>query len=129
MQMEFDDQLNALVYYHLEEHESGTHLVQVLQDDTFAREHIAPKDGIKKGSFFEAINSRGLEQLMVVFNEAMSLPDFMAGIEEWMRSKEDAATEITEVFLKMDNTQDFPILQSSSTPIKPFRTKSDKLTL
>ena len=69
LQMEFEDQLNALVYYHLEEHDSGTHLVQVLQDDTFAREHIAPKDGIKKSSFFEAINTRGLEQLTAVYNE------------------------------------------------------------
>ena len=69
LQMKFEDQLNALVYYHLEEHESGTHLVQVLQEDAFAREHIAPKDGIKKSSFFEAINTRGLEQLTVVYNE------------------------------------------------------------
>ena len=69
LQMTFEDQLNTLVFYHLEEHVSGTHLVQVLQDDTFAREHIAPKDGIKKSSFFEVINTRGLEQLMVVFNE------------------------------------------------------------
>ena len=69
LQMTFEDQLNALVFYHLEEHESGTHLIQVLQDDTFAREHIAPKDGIKKSSFFEAINTRGLEQLSFVFNE------------------------------------------------------------
>jgi hypothetical protein len=67
--MTFEDQLNALVFYHLEEHESGTHLVQVLQEDTFAREHIAPKDGIKKSSFFEAVNTRGLEQLAHVFNE------------------------------------------------------------
>ncbi|MBC8180152.1 IS4 family transposase [candidate division KSB1 bacterium] len=69
LQMTFKDQLNALVFYHLEEHDSGTHLVQVLQDDTFAREHIAPSDGIKKSSFFEAINTRGLEQLIFVFNE------------------------------------------------------------
>lgn len=69
LQMTFEDQLNALVYYHLEEHDSGTHLVQVLQDDSFAREHIAPKDGIKKSSFFEAVNSRGLEQLTAVYNE------------------------------------------------------------
>ena len=69
LQMTFEDQLNTLVFYHLEEHESGTHLIQVLQEDTFAREHIAPKDGIKKSSFFEAINIRGLEQLTVVFNE------------------------------------------------------------
>jgi hypothetical protein len=69
LQMTFEDQLNALVFYHLEEHESGTHLVQVLEEDTFAREYIAPKEGIKKSSFFEAINTRGLEQLAVVFNE------------------------------------------------------------
>ena len=56
LQMTFEDQLNALVFYHLEEHDSGTHLVQVLQDDTFAREHIAPSNGIKKSSFFEIIN-------------------------------------------------------------------------
>jgi len=43
--------------------------MQVLEKDKFAREVIAPKDGIKKSSFFEAINSRGLEQLMYVFNE------------------------------------------------------------
>lgn len=67
--MTFEDQLNALVFYHLEEHDSGTHLVQVLQDDTFAREHIAPSNGIKKSSFFEIINTRGLEQLAFVFNE------------------------------------------------------------
>ena len=69
LQMTFEDQLNALVFYHLEEHDSGTHLVQVLQEDTFARKHIAPSNGIKKSSFFEAINIRGLEQLAFVFNE------------------------------------------------------------
>lgn len=69
LQMTFEDQLNALVFYHLEEHDSGTHLVQQLQEDTFAREHIAPSSGISKSSFFEAINTRGLEQLAFVFNE------------------------------------------------------------
>ena len=43
--------------------------MQVLEKDKFAREVIAPKKGIKKSSFFEAINSRGLEQLTCVFNE------------------------------------------------------------
>ena len=69
MQMTFEDQLDALIYYHLQEFKSGRHLMQVLEKDKFAREVIAPKDGIKKSSFFEAINSRGLEQLMYVFNE------------------------------------------------------------
>jgi hypothetical protein len=69
LQMTFEDQLKALVFFHLEEHKSGTHLVQFLEEDDFARQCIAPKDGIKKSSFFEAINSRGLEQLNFVFNK------------------------------------------------------------
>ena len=66
LQMDFEEMLDALIYFHLEEHESGRHLVQALEEDTFAREVIAPS-GIKKSSFFEAINSRGLEQLLEVF--------------------------------------------------------------
>jgi len=69
LQMNFEHQLKALIFYHLEEHTSGRHLLQVLEEDEFAREVIAPPDGIKKSSFFEAINSRGLEQLTYVFQE------------------------------------------------------------
>jgi DDE family transposase len=69
LQMTFEDQLDGLIYFHLNEFKSGRHLMQVLEKDKFAREVIAPKNGIKKSSFFEAINSRGLEQLMYVFNE------------------------------------------------------------
>ena len=67
LKMEFEDQLKALIFYHLEEHTSGRHLLQVLKEDDFAREHIAPEGGIKKSSFFEAINNRGLEQLQFVY--------------------------------------------------------------
>lgn len=67
LQMTFEDQLNALIYFHLEEHSSGRHLLQALEEDDFAREQIAPKEGIKKSGFFEAINNRGLEQLLEVF--------------------------------------------------------------
>ncbi len=67
LQMKFEEQLKALVLYHLEEHTSGRHLLQVLEEDDFARKEIAPAAGIKKSSFFEAINSRGLEQLLYVF--------------------------------------------------------------
>jgi hypothetical protein len=63
LKMTFDDQLKALVFFHLEEHVSGQHLLQVLEEDAFARDVIAPEEGIKKSSFAEAINSRGLEQL------------------------------------------------------------------
>ena len=67
LKMTFDDQLKALIFFHLEEHVSGQHLLQVLEEDDFARDHIAPEEGIKKSSFAEAINSRGLKQLLHVY--------------------------------------------------------------
>jgi hypothetical protein len=67
LQMTFEDHLKALIYFHLEEHHSAQHLLQVLEEDDFARNEIAPKDGIKKSSFSEATNSRGLEQFMYIF--------------------------------------------------------------
>jgi hypothetical protein len=67
LKMEFEDHLKALVYFHLEEHTSAQHLLQVLKEDDFARDNIAPDDGIEKSSFSEATNSRGLEQFAYVF--------------------------------------------------------------
>ncbi len=67
LKMTFEDQLKILSYYHLEEHTSGRHLLQALEEDAFAQSNIAPEGGIKKSSFFEALNIRGLEQMMVVF--------------------------------------------------------------
>lgn len=67
LQMEFEDQLHALIYFHLQEHTSGRHLLQSLKEDAFAREYIAPKKGIGKSSFFEAMNERGLEHFLLVF--------------------------------------------------------------
>jgi IS4 transposase len=69
LQMEFNDQLNALIFFHLEEHTSGSQLIQTLKEDVFAREHVAPKKGIAKSSFFEAMNDRGLDQFFYVFQE------------------------------------------------------------
>jgi len=67
LKMTFEDQLNALIFFHLEEHTSARHLIQTLQDDDFARNHIAPEAGISRSSFSEAINERGLEQFLAVF--------------------------------------------------------------
>jgi len=67
--MTFEDQLKTLIFFHLEEHTSGRHLLQVLEEDEFAREVIAPQEGIKKSSFSEAINSRGLEQLAHIYQD------------------------------------------------------------
>lgn len=67
LKMEFEDQLNSLIFFHLEEHKSARHLVQELNEDEFAKEHIAPDDGISRSSFSEIINNRGLKQLQFVF--------------------------------------------------------------
>ena len=69
LQMTFEDQLKILTYYHLEEHSSGRHLLQVLKQESFAATHIAPPGGIEKSAFFEAINSRGLEQMIQVYED------------------------------------------------------------
>jgi hypothetical protein len=40
-----------------------------LEEDEYAREFIAPPDGIKRSSYCEAINTRGLEQLIYVYEK------------------------------------------------------------
>ena len=69
LKMTFEDQLQMLIFFHLEDHVSARHMLQVLEQDDFARVNIAPEDGIKKSSFSEAINTRGLEQLQIVFEK------------------------------------------------------------
>ena len=66
----FEDQLKSLVYYHLEEHDSARHLLQALAEDDFAREHVA--SDVKRSTFCEAVNSRGLEQLSGLFEVLQS---------------------------------------------------------
>lgn len=67
LKMNFFEQLKALVYFHLQEHDSARHLLQDMEENDFARQNIAPKDGISKSSFSEIINGRGLEQLQFIF--------------------------------------------------------------
>ena len=67
LKMTFEDQLNALVYFHLQEHKSARHLIQDLKENEFARQNIAPDEGISRSSFSEAVNHRGLEQLQFIF--------------------------------------------------------------
>ena len=47
LKMTFEDQLQMLIFFHLEEHVSARHMLQVLEQDDFARDNIAPEDGIK----------------------------------------------------------------------------------
>ncbi len=87
LQLDFEHQLKTLIFFHLEEHDSAQHLLQVLEDDDFARETIAPKKGIKKSSFSEAINNRGFEQLLFVFSTLQAkarntIPTQFAGLGE-----------------------------------------------
>ena len=67
MKFNFEHQLKALVYLHLQGFESGRELVQAMREDSFASAHVAPADGVEKSTFFEAINSRGLPQLLQLF--------------------------------------------------------------
>ena len=60
LKMTFEDQLKELIFFHLEEHTSARHLLQVLEEDDFALRVIAPEEGIKKSSFVDAVNTRGL---------------------------------------------------------------------
>jgi len=62
-----EHQLEMLVFYHLQGHESGIEFLQATEEDDFARKHIAPKEGIKKSAFYEAISERGL-QLQEIFH-------------------------------------------------------------
>lgn len=68
----FDEQLDVLIYYHLQGFESGRHLLQTLEKDELAKELVSPENGLKKSTFFEAINSRGLDQLFHVYNNLYS---------------------------------------------------------
>lgn len=67
--MEFEHQLDALIFFHLEEHTTGRHLVQTLQEDDFSRANIAPPAGNKKSAFFQTMTDRSLEQFQFVFQE------------------------------------------------------------
>ena len=64
----FEHQLNSLIWFHLHEHESGRDLLQVLEQDEFANSHIAPPEGVSRSAFFEAMNSRGVEQLLEMYH-------------------------------------------------------------
>lgn len=65
--MTLADQINILVHFHLEERHSGRHLLQALRESDFAKRYIAPEGSIQKSCFFEDISSRGLEQMIELF--------------------------------------------------------------
>ncbi len=44
-------------------------MIQALQEDDYARQFVAPAGGIKRSTFFDTVNDRGVEQLLYVFTE------------------------------------------------------------
>ena len=69
LELTFEQELTALMLFHLEEHRSGQELLQFLDDDDVARAIVGVPDGIKQSTFYEVINTRGLEQMIHVFTE------------------------------------------------------------
>lgn len=72
----------------------------------------SPLKNLKLNSFGKPSNYLLIAILMVVstpflswvieLNAGMSLPDFMTGIEQWMKQSEDQAAELTKAFLTFD---------------------------
>src|SRR4030065_507108 len=69
LQMTFEQQLKSLILFHLEEYDSARHLLQVMEQDDFARTFIAPPAGIGRSSYGEALNTTGLGQLLLVYEK------------------------------------------------------------
>ncbi len=67
--MNTEELINILTYYHLQEFSSGRELIQALDEDDYARECLAPANGLKRSTFFDTVNERGVEQLLSVFTE------------------------------------------------------------
>ncbi len=67
--MNTEELIDILTYYHLQEFSSGRELIQALEEDNYARECLAPANGLKRSTFFDTVNERGVEQLLSVFLE------------------------------------------------------------
>jgi len=52
---------------------------------------------------FIILASIPLINAIAVFNQSMHFPEWMGGLENWMREKENSAQELTEAFLRMDS--------------------------
>ena len=51
LELDFEQQLNALILFHLEEHSSAQELLQFLDEDDVARLIVGAPGGIKKSTF------------------------------------------------------------------------------
>ena len=65
----FDYQLKSLIYYHTEEHTSAQSLLEEMQDeDSFAHHALIPEEGLGESTFYEANATRGVIQMLEVFD-------------------------------------------------------------
>ena len=65
----FEHQLKSLIYYHTEEFTSAQALLQEMQDeDSFAHNNLVPEEGLGESTFYEANASRGVTQMLEVFD-------------------------------------------------------------
>lgn len=64
-----EELLQVLSCFHLQTFSSGRELIQALQEDDYVRQFIAPVGGIKRSTFFDRVNERGVEQLLFIFTE------------------------------------------------------------
>lgn len=67
--MNTEELLSILTYHHLQDFSSGRELLQALEEDDYAKQFVAPAGGVKRSTFFDTVNDRGVEQLLFVFTE------------------------------------------------------------
>jgi len=67
LEFTFYHQIYTLVYFHVEEYSSGRALLEDINDPKQSPPEGLPQDGLGRGTFFEAIHSRGLEQMFETF--------------------------------------------------------------
>ncbi len=67
--MNTEELLSILTYYHLQDFTSGRELLQALEEDEYAKRFVAPAGGVKRSTFFDTVNDRGVEQLLFIFTE------------------------------------------------------------
>ena len=63
----FSDQLHSLMYFHVEEHTSARGLLEDLNDEKHPPLVGLPQGGVGRSTFVEAIHTRGLPQMLEVF--------------------------------------------------------------
>ncbi len=68
LEFTFSEQVFTLVYFHVEEYPSARALLEDLQDPRPPLPEGLPSGGVAKSTFFDALQSRGLPQMMDVFD-------------------------------------------------------------